>query len=240
MRNRQNIQQNVHWHLIGYDFFADLTASERAGFLALSRRHELKRNQIIFNEGELASSCFYIEKGVLKACRTTPGGRDSILFIRGQGDIFGLAELVNKGARKHFTSAMTPSIVHELSEEGFERILMSSPVLTRRMMAVMGRRVRFLNEQMQDLMSKDVAERLLKLLACLGYEQLLAALPENRPAPLGLRLTQEEMGAMIGSCQQTISTTLRNLEQRGFISMKGRSIVMENPKALLEVLGLSW
>lgn len=240
MKHERTIHHNIHWHLIGHDFFADLTAAERARLYSLSKRHELKRNQIIFSEGQMAHSCLYIEKGVLQSYRTTPQGKNTILFIRGQGDIFGLAELVNKGVRKHFTSAMTPSVVYELSEGGFEELLMSSPVLTRRMMAVMGRRVRFLNEQMQDLMSKGVAERLLKLLVCLSYEQILKALPDNSPAPLGLRLTQEEMGAMIGSCQQTISATLQTLQQRGFIRLKGRSIIMENPKALLEEMGLSW
>ncbi|MDL2307543.1 Crp/Fnr family transcriptional regulator [Desulfovibrio sp. OttesenSCG-928-C06] len=240
MDNTQKIHQKMHWHLIGHDFFADLTPDEREKFYALSKRHVLKRNQVIFNEGEMAHSCFYIEQGVLQSYRVTPQGKSTILFIRGQGDIFGLAELVNRGVRKHFTSAMTSAVVHELSEEGFEQLLMSSPVLTRRMMEVMGRRVRFLNEQMQDLMSKGVAERLLKLFVCLSYEQLLQNLPENKPVPLGLRLTQEEMGAMIGSCQQTISQTLHALQKKGFISLKGRSIAMENPRALLEALGLSW
>ena len=240
MQDTHKLHQKLHWHLIGHDFFADLTEAERAKFYALSRRHELKRNQLIFNEGEMAHSCFYIEKGVLQAYRITAQGRNTILFIRGQGDIFGLAELVNKGVRKHFTSAMTAAVVHELPETGFEQLLMSSPVLTRRMMEVMGRRVRFLNEQAQDLMSKGVSERLLKLFVCLSYEQILKALPGNRPVPLGLRLTQEEMGAMIGSCQQTISSTLRALRESGVIAARGRSIILENPKALLEALGLSW
>jgi len=236
---KRTLDGNIHWHLIGQDFLSGLDREERDKFYSNCSRHNLKRNQQIFSENDEAKSCYYIESGVMQMHRNTSDGRRLILFVRGQGDIFGLAELLNRGHHRHSASAMTTATLYELPKAGFEKLLMDSPTLTRRMMEVMGRRIRFLNEQVQDFMHRGVSERLLKLFVCLSYEQILQALPQNRPVPLPLRITQEEMASMIGSCQQTVSAALRAIQDKGLIAVEKREITLLNSRAILTTLGLN-
>lgn len=227
----------LHWHLVGVDFLAGLSRADRELFYGQAARRELRRGAVVFSEGDRALACHYIEKGVIQAHRFTADGKCPILFLRGPGDIFGLAELVNREPRNFSTRAMTPCLLYEVPESGFEALL-GSPAITRRMMAVLGRRVRYLHAQVQDFMSLGVAERLLKLFVSLSYNELHAAMPGNEPVPLPFRLTQEEMAAMIGSCQQTVSTSLKAMQNEGLIALSGRRVVLRDPRAALEFFGL--
>ncbi len=103
-------------------------------------------------------------------------------------------------------------------------------VLAKRVMAVLGRRLRFLGEQIENLMASDVATRVLKLLVYLCYEGLLDSSSWNRPIKVPVRLTQEEIASLTGSCQQTVSEVLGTLKEEGLIVVSKREIILIKPK----------
>jgi CRP/FNR family transcriptional regulator len=96
-------------------------------------------------------------------------------------------------------------------------------------MEVLGRRLRYLGEQVENLMVCDVSTRLMKLLLhlCLfnADSQPLCRVPVKLP----ITLSQSQMASMTGSCQQTISETLKNLQDEGLISMDRKEITILDP-----------
>ncbi|WP_428559920.1 MAG: helix-turn-helix domain-containing protein [Solidesulfovibrio sp. DCME] len=66
-------------------------------------------------------------------------------------------------------------------------------------------------------MTCDVPTRLLKLLLCLSHDETAQA--RGGPADVPIRLTQGQIAAMTGSCQQTVSETLAAFEARGLIAV---------------------
>lgn len=134
----------LHWHLVGVDFLAGLSREDRELFYSHAARRNLRRGEAVFFEGEKTAACHYIEKGVIQAHRFTRDGKCPILFLRGPGDIFGLAELINRVPRSFSTRALTACVLYEVPESGFEALL-ERPAVSRKIMAVLGRRVRFLH-----------------------------------------------------------------------------------------------
>ncbi|MGJ3522875.1 TSUP family transporter [Nitratidesulfovibrio sp. D1] len=80
----------------------------------------------------------------------------------------------------------------------------------------------------------DVGTRLAKLLVYMAYEVLGDEAAWHEPAVIPVRLTQEQMAAMTGSCQQTVSDFLREMQDEGLVRVTRREVVVLHPLRLLE------
>jgi len=223
------------WHLSELDFFADLP-DEKRDFFALARKREAKKGATIFVEGEPGDHCYYLEDGSIKIFRATVGGKEPIFWIRKSGDLFGLAEVIDGKERLCTASALTHCTMYEIHRKDFETILSRHFTVSRKVMAVLGQRIRYLFEQVENLMVCDVTSRVARLLAYLSFNYIVKDKFENAPMRFPLALTQDEIAAMTGSCQQTISETLKRLQEEGLITVSRREIVILKPVEMLELV----
>ncbi|MBA4349193.1 MAG: Crp/Fnr family transcriptional regulator [Thermodesulfovibrio sp.] len=222
----------INWHFTEKDFFRGLP-SEKQDFIAVSTPRLIKRNQLIFLEEDKGNSAFYLEEGEVKIYRISPLGKESIVFIRHAGEMFGLAELIGGQKRLCNAQAITKCRLHEIKKADFELLLQRHYSLARRVIEILGKRLRYLGEQIESLMVCDVTNRLLKLLTYLGSYNLFDLSSLDRPIAVPVRLTQEQIAAMIGSCQQTVSETLKKLKEDGVIEISKKEIILLKPKEIL-------
>lgn len=222
------------WYLHEQDFFSGLNAEKKA-FISHSKKRSIKRNAYLFSQGEAGDSVFYLESGEVRISRLTPHGKESIVFIRHAGELFGLAEAIGGVARTCSAQAITACRLYEIQRMELEDLLSRHWVLSRRVMEVLGGRLRYLGEQLGNLMSCDVTTRLSRLLFYLScYKQMDPEVWKASDA-IPVKLTQEQMASMIGSCQQTVSELLKQFETEGLIrvSRNRREIVILKPVSLV-------
>jgi len=220
------------WHLREQDFFVGLVAEKKA-FMSLAKRRDLKKNDMVFFEDDPGDSCFYLESGLIKIFKISSDGKEPIFFLRRQGEFFGLAEVMEAKPRKANAQAITPAVLYEIGKQNFDDLLARHYPLARRAIEVLGRRLRYLGEQVENLMSCDVSTRLAKLLVYLIYDQLADEDSWERPAQIPVSLTQEQLAAMSGSTQQTVSEMLTKFQEEGLIAVFKRQITIINPLLLL-------
>lgn len=223
------------WHLSEQDFFLGLE-DEKNAFLALATRRVVKRNEIVFLENEPGHYAYYLERGTVLIFRSSSEGKEPIMSVRQPGEVFGLAEVLGGHERKCTARAITESVVHQIKGRDFEIILAERYPLARRVIEVLGRRLRYLNEVVENLMVLDVSSRVLKALLNLCCPVLAGGHDWDKPVTVPLRLTQEQMAALTGSCQQTISETMRQLERDGLIRITGKHVVLPKPLEIMRRL----
>jgi CRP/FNR family transcriptional regulator, cyclic AMP receptor protein len=224
------------WHLGAEDFFTGLEA-ERAAFLALGRRRELNKFDPIFAEGEPGRSCYYLERGLVRIFGLSRRGREPIFFLRRSGEVFGLAEVLDSQPRRAAAQALLPGVLHEVDKASLETYLAGHPAAAQKVIRILGRRLRHLSEQVEGLASCDVDTRMARLLLTLSADALGRPAASGTPVEVPLRLTQEQMAAMTGSCQQTVCQVLKKFQDEGLIGMRGRAILLLDPTALLDRAG---
>ncbi len=223
----------LQWHLGERDFFKDFSLEKRE-FLSRAVRRSLKKYDTIFVEDEPAISCFYLEEGSVTISRITLLGKEPIIFVRKAGELFGLAEVIEGKKRKCNAQAIGAGILYEIKRGDFEDLLARHYSLARRVIEVLGRRLRYLGEQIENLMVSDVATRLLKLFVYLSYPKLIDMDAADTPVLVPVNLTQEQLAACTGSCQQTISETLKLLQENGLIRVSKKQIVILKPFEILD------
>ena len=225
-------EQAYDWHLSENDFFNGLSV-EKESFMSLAKRREFKKKAIIFFEEDPGQSCFYVESGIIQIFKTTLEGKEPIFFLRKQGELFGLAEVIDTKARKATAQAISPCVLWEISRKGLETILTNYPKFSQKVIQILGRRVRYLGQLIEDLVSCDVTTRLAKLLVYLSLDALPNQDSWENPITVPVRLTQSQMADMTGSCQQTISETLKFFQESGLIEIHKKEITILNPLKLL-------
>lgn len=225
-------EQIYNWHLGEKDFFIDLQV-EKDAFKALSKIRKFDKNSFIFFEEEPCQSCYYLERGLINIFKTTLQGKEPIFFIRKQGDIFGIAEVIDSKPRKANALVLAPSVLWEISKTDFETLLANYPKFCHRVIQVLGRRIRYLGQIIENLVVCDVTTRLAKLLVYLSFDLLSDEESWLHPVTVPIKLTQSQMASMTGSCQQTISETLRSFQVKGLITISKKKITILNPLQLL-------
>lgn len=221
------------WHLEEDDFFLGLP-SVKEDFVSRSIKRLVLKNQLIFYEGERANSAFYIESGTVKTFRINPDGKECIFFIRTAGEMFGLSEVIGLNIRKANAQALTTCSLHEIKKGEFELLLNRHLSFSKRIMENQAKRIRYLCDQVENLMFYDVSNRLLKLFVYLSYEKLNGSDIYDKPVSVPVRLTQEQIAAMTGSCQQTVSEALKKLKEDGFIEIFHKEIILLQPNRILK------
>ena len=223
-----------HWHLSENDLFNGL-AVEKKEFLSRSTRRDLRKNSIVFFEGDPSTSCYYVETGIIRIFKTTLEGKEPIFSLRKPGELFGLAEVIDAKPRKANAQTISPSVLHEISRTDFENLLSRHPGFSRKVIHILGRRLRYLGEQIENLMTCDINTRLAKLLVYLSYDILQDQESWTKPVTIPVSLTQEQMASMTGSCQQTISETLKKFQTDSLIAISKKKIIILDPLRLLSV-----
>lgn len=225
---------NDFWHLETEDFFEDLQ-KEKAAFLELASRHVLKKQETIFLEGEAGITCCYIESGLVRLFSAAQAGKETTLFLRRQGEIFGLAELMNNTSRMVSAQALTTSVIYIIERSQFERLLKEHFSLVRRVISTLGKRLRYMGKRFSS-QNGDVRHRLAFLLVTLAYDALHKSPDWEKPCSLPYPISQHQLADMVGSTQPTVSTTLQEFKNEGLISMAGHRITLTCPVQFIYLL----
>src|SRR5665647_2844172 len=212
-----------HWYLGESKFFKG-ESIEKEEFMSLATRRDMGKDHIVFFEGDPGNSCFYLVKGIVRIFKTTLEGKEPIYFLRRQGEFFGLAEVIDAKPRKANAQTITPSVLYEISKTNFEILLSRYPKFTQNIIHILGGRIRYLGEQIENLMVCDVSTRLAKLLVYLCYDLLVEQEDWMKPVMIPFNLTQEQMASMTGSCQQTVSEILKKFQKEGLITILEKKI----------------
>ena len=223
----------TRWYLHAQDFFFGLNA-EKTAFISRSTKRDIKKNEVLFRQGEVGDSVFYLASGEVRIAQLTQHGKESIVFIRHSGELFGIAEAIGGVARTCSAQAITACCLYEIQRKGFEELLSQHWALSRRVIEVLGRRLRYLGEQLESSMSCDVTTRLSRLLVGLSCYKQEDPDVWSTSDTVPVKLTQEQLASMIGSCQQTVSEILKQFEKEGIIqiSCNRREIIILKPVSL--------
>ena len=119
------------WHLEKGDFFDGIEECKEH-FLRSAQRIELKKNDIVFFEGDAGGACFYVASGLLRIFCVTEAGKESTFFLRTAGEIFGLSEVLQDLPRKVNAQALAASVIFRLDRQAFDDLLSRNYALARR------------------------------------------------------------------------------------------------------------
>ncbi|EFL86386.1 hypothetical protein HMPREF1022_01837 [Desulfovibrio sp. 6_1_46AFAA] len=226
-------------HVLRKSCFFDGLEQEKALFLSRATRLCLKKGERLFSRGDPGDACYYMEKGLVRIFGVAGDGKEPMFFLRRTGEMFGLSEVLEGSLRMANAQTLMPSVIHVMDAAAFSAMLESRFSMARRVINVLGNRLRYCNDHICRLTSSTVRDRLLRLLLCLVCDNLpadVAAPAWQAPVRGDMPVSQEQIAAMIGSTQPTVSGVLQQLQAEGLLVVQRAHIEVLAPRRLLALI----
>jgi CRP/FNR family transcriptional regulator, cyclic AMP receptor protein len=217
------------WLLRGHPLFRQLPPAvlERLG--SYMKRRSLPRGATIFAKGDPGIGLMGVLKGAVKISVPSADGRDIVLNIIHEGDIFGEIALLDGHPRTADATAMTDCELVVIERREFLPFLHSEPDLTTQIIEILCARLRRTTEQVQDVTFLNLPARLAKAVLRLASEA------ESATPPRKVSITQLEISQIIGRSRESTNKQLRVWAKNGWIRLERGAITVVQPNKLAEL-----
>jgi CRP/FNR family cyclic AMP-dependent transcriptional regulator len=176
---------------------------------------------VVLTEGEMGDSLYMIQSGKVKVFIGDEDGREIILKILGPGDFFGEMSMIDKQPRSASVTTIEASMFLVLAHAGFERCVEEAPRIGTMVMQILAQRVREADRKIGTLALMDVYGRVASTL-------LELSVYNNGKLMVGEKLSQQDLANMVGASREMVNRILKDLSERGFISIESKSITIIN------------
>ena len=205
--------------------FAGLTAAESESLARLLRRRHFERGSVVFRQGDAGTCCYLIATGVIKIARQHTDGREIILALLTEGDVFGELALLDGETRSADAIVQEASELLLLDREPFLAFLDTHAKVAARLLATLSRRLRHTDDLVQDAAFLEVRARLARLILSLSEQQSGA-----RVQPV--RLTQGDLASLIGATRESVNRWLKVFVRKGAVRMDKTGLHVVDKEAL--------
>ncbi|MEC7759682.1 MAG: Crp/Fnr family transcriptional regulator [Candidatus Neomarinimicrobiota bacterium] len=212
-------------HLRNVPIFTDLTDSDLTKIASKMVPRVYEKGQMILLEESMGETFFIITQGAVKVTRLSADGREVILAILGESDFFGEMSLLDGEGRSANIVANEGAKVLTLSRNDFLDCLESYPKIAIALLEELATRLRKSDQQIESLSLSDSEHRigiaLIRLAGELGTIKQGHVTVKNLPY-------QQDIANMAGTSRETVSRTLKLLEDKKLVRRENRNLTIYN------------
>ncbi|MFD2417610.1 Crp/Fnr family transcriptional regulator [Amycolatopsis pigmentata] len=190
---------------------------------------EFPRGHVIFTEGEPGDKLYIILSGKVKIGRKSPDGRENLLWIAGQSDMFGELSIFDPGPRTSSATTVTEVRAVSMDRPSLRKWISTRPEIAEQLLRVIARRLRRTNNMVAELIFTDVPGRVAR--ALLHFAQRFGS-QEAGILRVTHDLTQEEIAQYVGASRETVNKALADFAHRGWLRLEGKSVLILDPERL--------
>ena len=208
--------------------FEGLPGSYHEDLAMIVVEQAVKREEMIFLEGDEGTGFFVVISGRVKVFKLSPDGKEQILHLFGPGEPFGEVPVFEGRQFPANASAMEDSRLFFFPRDSFIALIKRNPDLALNMLGVLSRRLRRFTMLIEDLSLKEVPGRLAAYLIYLSEQKEGS---EN----LELDISKTQLASLLGTIPETLSRILARMSKAGFIHLDGPRIRILNHDGLVDL-----
>jgi CRP/FNR family cyclic AMP-dependent transcriptional regulator len=204
------------------ELFEDFDPDDIATVARSAERRELRRGDVLFAEGDDPAELFVVTAGRIAIANRSIDGRESVVALMEQGDLFGEMPLFDGLGRSAAARALEPSEVISIPYAPLRQLYETQPTLLWHVVALMARRLRAMDVTLADSVFLDVTGRTAKRLLELAGEGDEFVIP----------VTQEELAGMVGASRERVNKAIASFVRLGWIEQADRRYRITNREQL--------
>ena len=187
----------------------------------ISRAYE--KGQMILLEESQGETFFIIVSGAVKVTRLSDDGREVILAILGESDFFGEMSLLDGEGRSANIVANEDAEVLTLSRRDFLDCLETYPKIAIALLEELAIRLRKSDQHIESLSLSDSEHRI--AITLIRFAQELGTIKQGDVKISNLPF-QQDIANMAGTSRETVSRTLKLLEEKDLIKKEGKDLII--------------
>ncbi len=211
----------------------DETLIEKIG--KMTSMSVVKKHQPIYFGDEPSRSIFFLKDGHVKLSRISEDGKEVIIDVVGPGEVFGELSLVSEeGQRDEIAETLDEALVCAMSAADFQKVMKDNPELNLEITKKIGMRLRKIQKRVEDLMFKDVQQRIAGFL--FEYANEFGKV-KNNIITVNNPLTHQDIALLSGCSRQTTTSILDGLRKARLIDFSREKFVILDLDKLRDLAG---
>ena len=202
--------------------FAGLDDDALAKVVEAGRDLEMRRGDVLFREGDDPDELFVVVSGRIAIANKSIDGRESMVALMEEGDLFGEMGLFDGRGRSAEARALETSVVTAVPYGPVRSLYEDDPALLWRVVAMLAGRLRTMDVALADSVFLDVTGRTAKRLLDLAGDEDEFSLP----------ITQEELAGMVGASRERVNKAIASFIRLGWIEQIDRTYRITNREQL--------
>ena len=193
--------------------FGKLNEKELEPIVEKSAKKQLLRGDVLFRENDTPFSLFLVETGRIAIVNKSFIGKESVIALMENGDLFGEMGLFDERGRSAEARALEESCVIEVPYEPINKLYEENPSQLWEVVTMLVNRLRNMDEVLADSVFLDVTGRTAKRLLEISDNEDEFSLP----------VTQEELAGMVGASRERVNKAIASFIKLGWIEQFDRT-----------------
>jgi CRP/FNR family transcriptional regulator, cyclic AMP receptor protein len=211
------------------DVLGSIPEAYRKAFYEQCDTMEYQRGQALWHQGDSAESVGFLISGKAVSTYLSPAGKTGITGLWSDGDMLGAADLGGFSTRQMTVRFLEASTISTMSIVRFYDTLERFPEMGRQVVRALSVRLRWVAHLALTLETQSAEGRIRSVLIILA-EHFGVTIEKGQR--IDLKLTNEELGAMVGVSRQMTNGVLNKLKNSGCITLEKRWITVIDFDAL--------
>jgi CRP/FNR family transcriptional regulator, cyclic AMP receptor protein len=219
--------------LTQHALLSKLSETEIDALLRYSRVECYPAGEEIFPKDSPGNCMMLVLCGSVRVSSISLSGKEIVLNIINAGQIVGEIAVLDGGPRTCDAVAMTDCELLVLNRRDLMPFLERHADICLMLIKILCERLRHTSEQVEDLVFRDVEQRIAKALLqlCERFGR-----PDGGGRVLELHLSQSELANIIGITRESVNKQLKAWQRAGFIDVAKEAVMIINPAALEQLI----
>lgn len=210
--------------------FSDLTKDELQRIISFMKKKSITKGMHVFFKDEPLNSVYFIEKGIVKIYKTDINGKEQIVSLLKEGDMFPHAGFFQSQAYPANALVIEDATFIYLSIAHLKEIVLQYPEVSLKLFLVMEEKIIELQNSLEAQVLNNAYDQMVKLLLRLHHSH--GVLQEDGRYLLSIHITQNEIAQMIGAARETVSRSLSKMRKKDLISDSHKGYMLLSVEAL--------
>ncbi len=207
-----------------------LTKDELMRMAVCRTSENIKKGQVLFEEGEHPKGVYCIKSGICKLTKLSANGREQIVKLVTRGDLLGQRSILS-GEKVNLTAiAVSDMEICLLPKEDILRFLANNREFSSEVMKEVCHDLKNANNSTVNMAQKTVKQRLADTLL-----YLYKTFGTDKHGFLSAQLTREELAGMVGTATESLIRMLSGLMKEGYLETGGKKILLINIPGLEKI-----
>jgi CRP/FNR family transcriptional regulator, cyclic AMP receptor protein len=208
-------------------FLDRLEPADKAAVLSAGRPRHYRAGETIFVAGDPGGFVVLITEGRAKVTVPSPTGVETVLSLRGPGELLGELTAVDDEPTPRVATvvALDTVVCRVVRAADFRSILASHAAVSLELLRMLAARLRSSDRRLVEFGSYDITRRVARLLADMADD-------EGQPSGAGLALpgglSQDDLAGLVGGSRESVARALAVLRSLGFVSTGRRRVVVRD------------
>lgn len=190
------------------------------------RQHDFQKGNSVIHHGDHAHSMWLVRKGWVKLTRQTPDGKETVVGLCTEGDVFGEAALFPKASYPYNAEVIDDAtVLSSIPTETLRRAVANNAEFSKSVMSTLGERIIETQLKLEHMSTMSTAQRLGCFLLYLCKDHT------NNYTTLRIPVEKNILAAYLGMKPETLSRSQQQLKCFG-VHVQGAQVTLSDIEQL--------